>query len=219
VGLALLAFGGARLGCHRLYYAELETVRALLEALPGVEIVELGGNEDVTLEDIYAQIRIDGQDVVELYDLTAESFAPGRHLNVGSAGGLAPRGSCCCFQNTWMDGEPKPRRERSLAWGIAVDVGPGGYLAPELAGGIASVQDLVARRREVAKLLASWPRCPDAKRYTDAEGSPHLLCAVEGNGGNYSIYPPLACGDRTDRCPPPAAEGEKPTVVAEGPEC
>jgi hypothetical protein len=214
-----VAVAGARLGCRRLYYAELETVRAVLEALPGVEIVELGGNEDVTLEDIYAQIRIDGQHVVELYDLTAESFVPGRHLHVGSVGGLAPRGSCCCFRNVWMDGDPEPRRERALAWSIAIDVGPGGYLAPELAGGIASVPELIARHREVATLLASWPRCPDSKRYTDEEGTPHLLCAVEGSGGHYTLYPSLACGDGTGGCPRPAAEGEKPTVVADGPEC
>lgn len=50
------------------YKARADAVRAALESVEGVRVIELWGNEDITLENIYAQIEVSrtGRDPLEI---------------------------------------------------------------------------------------------------------------------------------------------------------
>ena len=69
--------------CHSDYYAEYNLVKDKLSNLPDVEILNIDGNSDLTLEDIYATIRLKTGDTLLLYSLNKTTFDSTNSIDIG----------------------------------------------------------------------------------------------------------------------------------------
>lgn len=72
IAIALIGFQGYR--CHRQYYAEYDGVQEEIVKIPGIKVLKVHGNEDLTLEDIYAYIEMENGDQFALWNIWKGSF-------------------------------------------------------------------------------------------------------------------------------------------------
>lgn len=68
--------------CNYVYYKEFRAVKRELKKIEGVEILSMGGNDDLTLEEISARLKLSSGDTILLYDLSMNSFRPGSKIIV-----------------------------------------------------------------------------------------------------------------------------------------
>jgi hypothetical protein len=148
-------------------YRELRAVRDSLEAIDGVVSVEAGGNEDVTLEDIWAKIRLRTGGELWLFQLTSRSFSGTSPVVVGKAGDLFPKFSA------------------HRSWGIAAEFGGGGLFAGQLSRPILNAGEAVARYEEISAALQSWPRCPEFATLADPNGGEVRYCTQVGSSDGW----------------------------------
>jgi len=73
------------------YYRELREVEARLEAIPNVEIIHSGGNEDLTFEDIYVELNVHGKGRLWLTQLSTGAFTGEQRFFVARIGNLEPQ--------------------------------------------------------------------------------------------------------------------------------
>jgi hypothetical protein len=68
--------------CNQTYYARYNAVKKELKKIDGIEILKIWGNEDLTLEDIYATVRLNNGDTLRFSDLGKWSFDTTKSLSL-----------------------------------------------------------------------------------------------------------------------------------------
>lgn len=141
------------------YFAEAKSIRKLAEEIPGVVVLDVDGNHDLTLEDIWLDIEYRGE---RLYfsNITTASFTGVEHLCVGQVGewefmvyGI-PAGH-----------EPPPRESlhdfeaevHCYSWGGSLDFGPKGNVGARLSPPIRSIAEFLERLPEVRRVIMELP--------------------------------------------------------------
>lgn len=142
--------------CHWLYYWELRDIEARLEAIPGVRVVHIWGNEDTTLEDIGAIVEVEGKGRITFFSLTHASFESegDPYLNINAIGPYTFRKcSAVVLPDGTLDG---------WDWG-----GGGSFLLNDPTGPftdvpvpVRSVPEVVQHYDELVAFLATQPRFP-----------------------------------------------------------
>jgi|TergutMp193P3_1026864.scaffolds.fasta_scaffold03293_6 hypothetical protein len=69
----IFCFVLAAFGCAAIYFREMNQIKNELNKLENVEVINIWGHEDITLEEISARIRIEGKGEIVLYDLSSSS--------------------------------------------------------------------------------------------------------------------------------------------------
>lgn len=159
--LAGLAFVPGYLLLHQWgpwRYREYRTIEERFRALPGATRVRTWGNEDVTLEDIGAEVEVAGKGTVSFFNLTEDVFDGAERLQIGQ---LGPLKVVTCrwghMGNTLMKtGEPV----KSLAHGSGFAVGRAGEFSPLFPFPLHTAQDVLARHDDIVEVLRGWPRAP-----------------------------------------------------------
>jgi hypothetical protein len=140
------------------YYAEFNRVKAGLVALPGVELIQAGGNRDLTFEDIWAKIRIHGKGEITLMSLTPASLINSADLHLAKIGPYSFRNERWGY-GAVIDRDGKPVWHQSIGFTLNVgqggDFGPNGRLAGRLQPRIKNVRDVIQHYDEVIALLES----------------------------------------------------------------
>lgn len=72
--------GAGKYTCNKMYYALYNVVKDEFNKIEGVEILQIYGNEDLTLEDIYATIKIPTGDTLTFAGLDKQSFDSSQFL-------------------------------------------------------------------------------------------------------------------------------------------
>jgi hypothetical protein len=169
----LTLFCGLPIGaCHWLYYWDLRDIEARLEAIPGVHVVHIWGNEDTTLEDVGAIVEVEGKGRITFFSLTRASFEPGGepYLNIYAIGPYMFR---TCSAVVLPDGTLDGRD-----WG-----GSGSFLLNDPSGPftdlpvpVRSVPEVIQHYDELVAFLATQPRFPAFRE------DPCLVWNREGGG-------------------------------------
>lgn len=140
------------------YYAEFNRLKAGIAAIPGIELVEIGGNRDLTYEDIWARVRVNGKGDIVLIALTPAALSSTANLHVSHIGPFSVR------KERWgygavIDREGKQVWHQSIGFTLDVgadgDFGHAGKLAGRLQPPIANVRELIQRYDEVCAVLES----------------------------------------------------------------
>jgi hypothetical protein len=125
------------------YYSELKAVRAKLERIPGAQVLELSGNHDVTLEEIWARINIEGKGEMGFFELNRDSFQQTQSLRLRSIGPYS-------FRTRQLVGG----RE---SYGGDIEIGPSSPIPAVRSLGITSVQSAVVHYDQLLALVSTWP--------------------------------------------------------------
>ena len=171
--LTLVAFGvpAASLAYNMFgpgRYAEFEDVKARLGALPGVELLNAYGHEDVTWEIGGFTIEVEDKGVIELGALYRDSFEDTDHICIYEIGGHEVTVVTEGFIGVYKQATGEPVRSRGHGTGI--DVGRGGAFSRFFPFPINTVQDFIERHGEICDELATWPVQPDYGTFVDDEG-------------------------------------------------
>jgi hypothetical protein len=154
------------------YYAEFNQIKAQLGQMPGVEIVKMGGNTDLTFEDIWAHLKVEGKGEIRLMSLTRDSLTNSSDLHVAQIGPYS-------FRKEWwgygavIDREGKPVRYQSI--GMTLNLGRSGEFSPQgkffgkLRAPVRNVADVVQHYDEICGALASLQDRPH--HFENADGS------------------------------------------------
>lgn len=161
------------------YYDELRYVEERFRELPGVTLLRAGGNEDITLEDLWAEIRVGDHDRIEFVGLTRHAFSAEHAVMIGHIAGLAPRVTGYGYFGTYKTATGEPTKTTSFA--AVADFGPGGLFFDQVASPVLNVAVAVARYHDIAAVLANWPRCPAFKELQDTKGSLYRYCSQPTN--------------------------------------
>ncbi len=156
------------------YYDERDYVYEQLDLIPGVEVVEIGGNPDVTLEHIHATVLVNQKDTITFNNLHYESFENPKTVYVSQVRGLSPR-TVECAPTT---GNSSSTTHADCSTSGLVDLAAGGPFETELGGGIKNVSGAVERIEELANLFESLPQCPLTLVNQASSGGTQHFCVV-----------------------------------------
>ena len=159
------------------YYAEFNDIKASFEKMQDVEVVEMGGNEDLTYEDIWAHISVRGKGKLHLYSLTRKSFRDVNHVILGTIGShdVVVEGEGYVGAYKMDTGEPA----RSQFYGSSIDIGREGAFAGFFPFEIRNVHDVIARYDDITAILSRWPAEPDKKHFKDEKGTDYYYYVKE----------------------------------------
>ncbi len=170
------------------YYAELNAVRADLELIPGIEVLEVTWYDEddfpllPQLEHITARINVIGHGKLTLQNLSESSFVDTPHLLISSIGDDTFRHRGEGFVGVYKATTGKPIRSQFA--GGSIDVGSVGTFAHLFPFTISNVQTVVDRYDEIAAVIHTWPQTPSAPRsFITAEGT-EILYWVVPDGAN-----------------------------------
>ncbi|HEY1170295.1 MAG TPA: hypothetical protein VGH19_02890 [Verrucomicrobiae bacterium] len=125
------------------YYAELNAVKAELERMPNVKILELNGVHDLTMEEIWTRIDIADKGEMGFFELDRDSFQQTQNLRLTSIGPYS-------FRTRQLVGD----RE---SYGGDIEIGPSSPIPAVRSLGITSVQSAVAHYDKLLALVSTWP--------------------------------------------------------------
>lgn len=160
---------GAALGLYGpWYYAEARKIERLANEIPGVEVIEVDGNHDVTLQGIWLDLRYGGEPVY-FQIVTAESFDRWtENLKVGWIGE---------WDLSWYS-YPCEADEKAGNWNVmsgAVNFGPEGPLADRFDPPFRSIPDFLDRLTEAKALLEEFPEGWPGLRVVTVDGRIHHI--------------------------------------------
>ncbi|MEC7862814.1 MAG: hypothetical protein VYC70_09335, partial [Verrucomicrobiota bacterium] len=156
------------------YWAELNDIKYKLESIPGIEIKDLGFNEDVTLEDISANIYLKDKGNLTLLGLTRESFEEPKSLGLGTIGGFDIRFIGKQFMEVTNEEGDRESIKSDVA-GHAINI-IGGAFSEMFPFDIKNVQSLVKNYDAVLEVVSKWP------------GPEHKKNLKDGKGNEYNYY-------------------------------
>jgi hypothetical protein len=168
-------------------YAEFEDVQDRLRRMPGVELLDARGHEDVTFEIDGFTIEVEGRGVIEFGALERDSFEDAAHLFLQSIGGyeviVVQEGYIGVFRAD--TNEPV----RSTGWTYGIDVGREGPFARHFEFPMGRVQDVVERYEAICDELATWPVQPDYGTFRDENGTDYYYSVKDPSSEEAWIDP------------------------------
>ena len=162
------------------YYREQREVIARLEAIPNVEIIQSGGNEDVTFEDIYAELNVHGKGRLLLAQLSTGAFTGEQRFFVASIGNLEPQSTFYGYApGVFETATGKP--VKSVGYGGSIEIA--GNDPSGCCGELRTVEDVVVHYDDLVDELNARPRCPRFSERVLPNGDVYRFC-VSAVGDN-----------------------------------
>ena len=156
------------------YKREFRQITDKLRQIPNVTVVNAGGNEDVTFEDIFAELRIDGHATLALTQLTSDAFDGGAPFYVSRVGNLEPRVTSFGFQGVFETATGKP--VKSVSFGSAIAAGDNELAHSVCCARYQTVPQAISAWKSLEAELADWPRCPGFREVVGASGTIYRYC-------------------------------------------
>jgi len=174
VGLAAASLAYYQIGPGR--YAEFEDIQDRLRRMPGVELLDATGNEDVTFEIEGFTIDVEGRGPIAFGALDSDSFEHTDHLYIQAIGGYDVIVVREGYVGVYAIDTNEPMR--STGWGYGIEVGPEDPFSRFFPFSLSSVQDVIDRYEEICDELASWPVQPEYGTFQDEQGT-HYYYSVK----------------------------------------
>ena len=161
-------------------YAEFEDIQARLRQMPGVELLDASGNEDVTFEIEGFTIAVEDRGEIAFGALGRDSFEYAEHLSIQAIGGYEVIVVTEGYIGVYRAQTKEPMR--STGWGYGIDVGPMGPFSTFFPFPLSNVQSVLDKYDEICTELAGWPIQPEYGTFQDEKGTHYY----------YSVKDPLS---------------------------
>ncbi|MFT6830644.1 MAG: hypothetical protein ACJAZN_000800 [Planctomycetota bacterium] len=192
LGSICLALGGAA-ACLWYYligpgrYAEFEDIQARLRQMPGVELLDASGHEDVTFEIHGFTIDVEDRGVIAFGALSRDSFEDSDHLYIQAIGGYQVIVVMEGHLGVYRAETKEPMR--STGWGYGIDVGPDGTFSRFFPFPLSNVQDVLDQYEGICGELAGWPIQPEYATFQDENGTHYYYSVRDPLSDQDYIYP------------------------------
>jgi hypothetical protein len=155
------------------YYSELNAVKAQFRKLPGVELIDANGNDDITLEHIWATINVKGKGRLTFLALTTDSFEAGAHVQLLEIGPYRFEVNGTGYVGVVKSATGEPVRSQFYCqW---IDIGPSGACARFFPFSVRSIPEAIERYDDICVALSAWLVEPDVKKFKDSKGSDYSI--------------------------------------------
>lgn len=149
-----------------MFYFGERAVATALGSMPGVRVQSVWGSADLIPKWFYAKIDVTGASGAYLYKLTRESFDQNGNFCFFQVGEYAVRYTA--FGTFWG---PDYKAQATLSNAFCFDKsGRDSHGLDLFPVSIRNVRDFVQNIRVVQRTLERWPRCPEFKDLTGADG-------------------------------------------------
>jgi hypothetical protein len=155
------------------YRSDLHGITSQIEKIPKVKLVRSGGDRDISLEHIWAEIHIEDKGALVFHDLQTESFRNANHLQLHKVGELEIRHQSFGYAGVINTGT----KEAVKSWSFAddIDIGAQGVVTDLRALAITNVQSAVLHYDEIYRFFNSLPKYPQKTTLSDVHGIVHVI--------------------------------------------
>jgi hypothetical protein len=155
IGLILL---GVFVYNHFFYEREMNQIKDKLNRIENVEVVNIWGHKDITLEEITARLKIDTKGEIVLYGLSKDAFNYPKSVSVSEIGG---------YSFTWF----------SCNGGIGsnINIGQESEIGRRLGIQFNSVKDVVENYDKILNVIDSLKQSPDLNYFISENSESYLL--------------------------------------------
>lgn len=172
------------------YYDELNLVKAEIQKINGVHLIAAGGNEDLKLEDIFAEIDVSNKGKLRLNNLTPNSFTKGDKMVIEQIGNLSPLVKEYGYQGVSMIATGE--QIKSPSYGTRIQLNRESEFKPLFPFKAETVQDVILHYDDIYAIISKWPNCPDYSTRIDSKGLKYCYC-VSHDGDEHKW--PSGCND------------------------
>ncbi len=170
-GFCILSIVTIIVYCKLTYYDELYQIENDLNAIEGVEVLNIWGHDDISLEEIAARIHIEGKGELVLQSLSRDVFRYPHSIYIGEFNGISFVNFHCMDVSHIPDSERGiPGRDCVFGIGSSLDIGEESPFGKMLPNSIHIPEDLVKNYDHIEKIVASIPELPDMNQYFTHEG-------------------------------------------------
>lgn len=156
------------------YKREFRQITEKFQRIPNVTVINAGGNEDVTFEDIFTELRIHGSGTLTLTQLTSAAFDGREPFYVSRVGNLEPRVTSYGFQGVFETATGKP--VKSVSFGSAIAIGDNELAHAVCCARYQTIPQVISAWKKLETELAAWPRCPALREVVGASGTVYRYC-------------------------------------------
>lgn len=157
----LIAIPVAVLAYLRLtYYNEMRAIEKKLNAMQGVEVVNIWGHDDITLEEVTARLRIHDRGELVLYGLSRDVFNYPKTVWVSEIGGF----SFEVFHTNSI--------------GSTIDIGTEGCFGKFFPFTFTTEVDVIRHYDEILQIVRSWPVWPELLHFVSDQGQETFLAVL-----------------------------------------
>jgi len=158
-------------GCGPGYFTEFNEIKSKFLEMPIIDIVQMGGNKDVTYEDIWAEINVKGKGKITFYGISRESFKETPKIVLGKIGDYDIRWEG--EGDIEVTNSETGNREsiRSKLTGNAINIGKNGEFAQFFNFEIKNIEDVITKYDQILSVVASWPTEAKKKYFRGQNGT------------------------------------------------
>jgi hypothetical protein len=125
------------------YYDEMNNIKKELNSIPNVSVIDIwAGNEDITLEEVTARIRIQGKGELVLYGLSNDVYNYPTTILISEIGGFSFR---------TID---------KNSYGHNINIGEQGGLKTLFSFKLNTPKDVISHYDEILKIVKNWSVVP-----------------------------------------------------------
>ena len=158
-------------GCASGYYTEHNDIKSQLLKTPNIDIIQMGGNKDLTYEDIWAEINVKGKGRITVFALSRESFKKTPKIVLGKIGDYDIRWEG--EGDIEVTNSETGNREsiRSKLTGNAINIGKNGDFSQFFNFEIKNIEDVITKYDQILSVVASWPTEAKKKYFRGQNGT------------------------------------------------
>ena len=155
--LVLLLF--ITLGCNNLYYKEMNRIVESLNSIDNIEVLDIWGNYDISVEEISARIKIYKKGEIVLTDLSRDLFNYPESVNVSEINNYSFRILQDNISQVSFD----------------LDIGSASSVGKMLMVDFNNPEDVIIHYDKILSLIDSLPHYPDDFKYFKIKNSDTLF--------------------------------------------
>jgi hypothetical protein len=153
------------------YYREMTLVKRAIQDTPGLSIISIEAHEDISLEEIWATLEIEGRGTFSIYEITPSTFSNTDQFALISIGPYTfyheMEGYIGVYQTS--SGEAI----RSKGYSSMADFGTASSFAKKVGLEVRDMSHFMQQYDDVLKFCETWHLKGQPIEFTDANGTEH----------------------------------------------
>lgn len=176
--MVVLVVVGLFIHTHFFYYHEMENIKTDLNKMENVQVMNIWGHEDITLEEVSARIKIADKGELVLNNLNEGDFGYPQNVSIAEIGGYS-------FTQFYGRG----------AIGTSIDVGTNGDFAKFINRRFNTAKDVIDNYDHILGVIQGLKKSPELNYFENGNSESYLLIKNANSKDQDPIYNLLGVED------------------------